>query len=44
MGVYYMGIKIFNKLPVHIANLVMDKKHFILVLKKMFNYSIILFS
>jgi hypothetical protein len=30
MGVYYVSIKIFNKLPVCIANLVMDKKHFIL--------------
>jgi hypothetical protein len=34
MGVYYATIKIFNKLPVRIANLAMDKKHFILVLKK----------
>jgi hypothetical protein len=33
--VYYASIKIFNKLPVCTANLVMDKKHFILVLKKM---------
>jgi hypothetical protein len=43
MGVYYASIKIFNKLPVHIANLIMDKKHFILILNKI-NYSIILFS
>jgi hypothetical protein len=33
MGVYYVSIKIFNKLPVHIVNSVMDKKRFILVLK-----------
>jgi hypothetical protein len=32
-GVYYTSIKIFNKLPVCIANFVMDKKHFISVLK-----------
>jgi hypothetical protein len=31
--VYYASIKIFNKLPVHIAQLVMDKKCFISVLK-----------
>jgi hypothetical protein len=31
--VYYASIKIFNKLPECIANLVMDKKHFILALK-----------
>jgi hypothetical protein len=33
-GVYYASIKIFSKLPVHIANLVMDKKHFISALKR----------
>jgi hypothetical protein len=33
-GVYYASIKIFNKLPVHTANLVMDKKHFISTLKR----------
>jgi hypothetical protein len=32
-GVYYASIKIFNKLPEYIANLVMGKKHFILALK-----------
>jgi hypothetical protein len=32
-GVYYASIKIFNELPVCIANLVMDKKHFISALK-----------
>jgi hypothetical protein len=31
--VYYASIKIFNKLPVCIAQLVTDKKHFISVLK-----------
>jgi hypothetical protein len=34
IGVDYASIKIFNKLPVCIANLVIDKKHFILVVKK----------
>jgi hypothetical protein len=34
MGVYYASIKIFNKLPVHVANLVVDKKHFISALKR----------
>jgi hypothetical protein len=33
-GVCYANIKIFNKLPECIANLVMDKKHFILALKR----------
>jgi hypothetical protein len=32
--VCYASIKIFNKLPVHIAQLVMDKKRFISVLKR----------
>jgi hypothetical protein len=32
--VYYANIKIKDKLPVCIANLVMDKKHFILILKR----------
>jgi hypothetical protein len=32
-SVYYASINIFNTLPVHIANLVMDKKHFISALK-----------
>jgi hypothetical protein len=32
-GVYYASTKIFNKLPVRIAQLVMDKKRFISVLK-----------
>jgi hypothetical protein len=32
-GVYYASIKIFNKLPVHTAQLVTDKKRFIIVLK-----------
>jgi hypothetical protein len=31
--VYYASTKIFNKFPVCIAQLVMDKKHFISVLK-----------
>jgi hypothetical protein len=35
-GVYYASINIFNKLPECIANLVMDKKHFKLALKKDF--------
>jgi hypothetical protein len=35
-GVYYASIKIFNKLPECITNLVMDKNHFILALKKDF--------
>jgi hypothetical protein len=33
-GVYYVSIKTFNKLQVRIANLVMDKKHFILAFKR----------
>jgi hypothetical protein len=33
-GVYYASIKIFNKLPECISNLVMDKKYFILTLKR----------
>jgi hypothetical protein len=32
--VYYANIKSFNKLPECIANLIFDKKHFILVLKR----------
>jgi hypothetical protein len=32
--VYYASIKVFNKLPVCTANLVMDKKHFISALKR----------
>jgi hypothetical protein len=32
--VYYMSIKIFNKIPVRISNLVMVKKHFISALKR----------
>jgi len=33
-GVYYTTIKIFNKLPAFIAELIKDKKHFILTLKR----------
>jgi hypothetical protein len=33
-GVYYATIKIFNKLPTFIAELIKDKKHFILTLKR----------
>jgi hypothetical protein len=33
-GMYYASKNIFNKLPVCISNLVMDKKHIILVLKR----------
>jgi hypothetical protein len=32
--VYYASIKIFNRLPECVASLVMDKKHFILALKR----------
>jgi hypothetical protein len=33
-GVYFMSIKVFSKLPGFIANIVSDKKRFILTLKK----------
>jgi hypothetical protein len=33
-GVYFMGIKVFNKLPGFIADIVSDKRRYILTLKK----------
>jgi len=33
-AVYYATIKIFNKLPAIIAELIKDKKHFVLTLKR----------
>jgi hypothetical protein len=33
-GAYYTSIKVFNKLPKFIADLVLDKKHFIPSLEK----------
>lgn len=33
-GVYYTSIQLFNALPVYIAELVVDKKHFVSTLKK----------
>jgi hypothetical protein len=35
IGMYYVSIKTLNKLPEFIANLVMDKKHFVLALKRL---------
>jgi hypothetical protein len=32
-----MSIKVFNKIPVFFADIVSDKKHFILTLKKYWN-------
>jgi hypothetical protein len=33
-GVYYISTKIFNELPEYIAQLIVDKKNFISILKK----------
>jgi len=33
-GVYYVTIKILNKLPAFIAELIKDKKYFVLTLKR----------
>jgi hypothetical protein len=32
-GAYYTSIKVFNKLPKFIADLLLDKKHFIVLLE-----------